>query len=337
MSGLILCCLLSMGIVIPFVANSNNKNSYEPKYQDEFEDYIIKYDKTYNNTEYSRRYDIFETNMDYIKKSNKDTTKTYKLGINNFTDISHEEFEKKYLNFKMNPAKQHNNNNFDYPVFPKQSIPSSIDWRASGIVTNIKQQGQCGSCWAFSAIGVVEGQHAKNTSKLVSLSEQNLVDCANSSYNCEMGGYPNYAMQYIVRNKGVDTEATYPYEGQDGTCDYNKNNSGATINKVFTLPQGNMTALHYAIATIGPISVCIDAEYDFQMYTSGIYSSTTCSSTQLDHAVLVVGYGVSAEGISYVVIKNSWGSDWGMSGYIYFSTEIPNMCGLAELASYSIV
>jgi cathepsin L len=337
MSGLILYCLLSIGIVVPFVVNGNNKNSYVSKYESEFEDYVKEYGKIYNNTEYMRRYEIFETNMDYIEQSNKDTRKTYKLGINNFTDISHEEFKKTYLNSKINPTEQHNDKFFNYATFPKHPIPDSIDWRASGIVTEVKNQGQCGSCWAFSAIGVVEGQHAKNTSHLVSLSEQNLVDCANTSYSCEMGGYPNYAMQYIVNNKGVDTEATYPYEGQDGTCDYNKNNSGANISKVFNIQKANMTALHYAIATIGPISVCIDAEYDFQMYSSGIFSSTECSSTALDHAVLAVGYGISAEGIPYIIVKNSWGGDWGMNGYIYFSTEIPNMCGLAELASYSIV
>jgi cathepsin L len=317
-------------------------------YETEFNAYIIKYNKNYNQkkneTEYLMRYKLFSENMEYIKYSNMNTTKTYKLGINNFTDMSKMEFNRKYLNIRINETHKqqhylkHNNHHHSQHNISNKTIPQSIDWRASGIVTDVKDQGQCGSCWAFSAVGAIEGQHALNTSQLVSLSEQNLVDCA-TNYSCEgcNGGFPDDAMDYVLNNSGIDTETSYPYNAADGSCSYNKSNDGANITGVVKLPSGNMTALYDALAFVGPISVALDAEYDFQLYSSGIFSSTECSSSMLDHAVLAIGYGVSMNGTKYLMIKNSWGTDWGMDGYIYFSAEIDNMCGIASYASYPLV
>ena len=172
----------------------------------------------------------------------------------------------------------------------------------------------------------------------VGISEQNLVDCA-TNYSCMGcdGGWPDKAMQYVIDNKGLDTESSYPYQGTDNDCQYNKSMVGATIHNYTMLPAGNMSVLYEAIATVGPISVALDAEYDFQMYSSGIFESTACSSEQLDHAVLAVGYGVSASGKKYLIIKNSWDTVWGMDGYIYFSTDIDDMCGISQHSSYPIV
>ena len=317
-------------LIIPFLTLSISSNLSYFSYLDNFNNYIREYNKHYNESDYWYRYNIYETNMKHINLRNTNLT-TYKLGENNFTDMTREEFNHNYLNLKIE-VNQSVISNYN---LTNSSIPSSIDWRAEGLVTNVKDQGQCGSCWAFSAIGTLEGQWAKNTSQLVSLSEQNLVDCA-GNYSCDgcEGGWPDKAIQYVIDNGGVDTESSYPYMGNDGDCAFNKSNIGANASKVVLLPIGNMTTLYDALAHVGPISVALDAEGDFQMYKSGIFNSTTCSNTMLDHAVLAVGYGQTLDGHKYLIIKNSWGADWGMDGYIYFSADIDNMCGIAQHCSY---
>ena len=301
------------------------------EYVDLFNSYLKEYNKFYNTSEYWKRYYIFKDNYKYIQE-HKNKNKTYNIGINNFTDVSRNEFKSIYLK---GLKKTYNPTKKTYHHYDNVYIPSSIDWRANGLVTNVKDQGQCGSCWAFSAVGTIEGQHAKKTGNLVSLSEQNLVDCS-YSYGDEGcgGGWPSSAMEYVIKNKGIDTEDSYSYEAEDDSCRYNKTNSGATVKDVIYVPSDNITLLYHAIATVGPISVAIDAEGDFQMYSSGIYETTECSDEYLDHAVLVVGYGISSNGKKFYIVKNSWGVDWGMDGYIYYSADIVNMCGIANNATY---
>lgn len=298
-----------------------------------FRDYTIKYNKTYNSSEYLTRKTIFSNNYEYIL--NKNEKLSYNLGINNFTDYTQEEFKNIYLNgLKLNTIKHkfyyHNISN------TTNSIPLSIDWRADGVVTNVKNQGQCGSCWAFSTTGTVEGQHAKVYKNLVSLSEQNLVDCSQENYGCD-GGWPLKAMEYIQKN-GVDSESSYNYVGYDESCEYNKTNVGSYLKDIVLVESGNVSSLYDAIGRIGPISIAIDAEDDFQFYSSGIYESTICNSDiySLNHAVLAVGYSYF-NNKTFIIVKNSWDTTWGMDGYIYMSTNISNICGMATNASYPIV
>ena len=312
--------VLALFTALVYQSVSNNFNNFRSECN-----------KTYNNTSelMYRRY-IFEKNNLHITYHNN-MNSSYKLKMNCFGDLSFNEFSEKVL---MNPVKikslpnstqYHNNFN------------SSIDWRSMGVVTNIKDQGQCGSCWAFSAVGSIEGQHALHYN-LTSLSEQNLVDCSYDFGNegCD-GGWPEAAMRYVKKNSGIDTEVNYPYTATDGSCGYNKTYSGANVTGTVNITQGNITELIDAITHVGPISVAIDAEGDFQFYSSGIFESTECDPESLDHAVLAVGYGISPNGKRYYIIKNSWGTSWGMDGYIYFSADIPNMCGIAQAASYPLV
>ncbi|KAG8256916.1 hypothetical protein J6590_059866 [Homalodisca vitripennis] len=215
-------------------------------------------------------------------------------------------------------------------------LPKNLDWRKKGAVTEVKKQGYCGSCWAFSATGSLEGQHYLKTKKLVSLSEQNLIDCSTAEGNngCR-GGLMNMSFSYVQKNKGIDTEASYPYEAKNGTCRYNPKNKGATDNGYVEITSGSEKALQKAVATIGPISVAIDASHiSFTHYKSGVYKDPDCSSIYIGHAVLAIGYGSAKKGGDYWLVKNSYGSDWGMNGYFMIARNHNNMCGIATAASY---
>ncbi|GLJ05594.1 hypothetical protein SUGI_0020900 [Cryptomeria japonica] len=216
-------------------------------------------------------------------------------------------------------------------------IPSSLDWREKGAVTNVKDQGSCGDCWAFSATGAIEGINSIFTGSLVSLSEQELCDC-DTSYNsgCD-GGLMDYAFQWVIRNGGIDTEEDYPYVGAEKTCNRKKvNRQVVTIDDYIDIPANNERALLQAVAK-QPVSVGISGGgRAFQLYSDGIFTGPCTSS--LDHAALIVGYG-SQNGLAYWIVKNSWGKNWGRNGYSYMvrNTDVPEgICGINTLASYPI-
>jgi len=292
----------------------------------------LKYQKTYLGAEESMREAIFNENLAYINKHNSQGH-SFQLGMNQFGDLTNAEFQATYLR----PMQRNATRTAEVHVAGNEVDPSSVDWRTQGYVTPIKDQGQCGSCWSFSSTGSIEGAHFKATGKLVSFSEQNLVDCSTKEGNqgCN-GGLIDYAFTYVISNKGLDTEASYPYTARDGTCRYNAANSGGSISSYKDVQAGSEAALQSAVATIGPISVAIDASHNsFQFYKSGVYNEPMCSSKNLDHGVLAVGYGTDS-GKDYWLVKNSWGTSWGNKGYIEMTRNKRNQCGIATAASYPI-
>jgi cathepsin L len=301
------------------------------------------HEKQYSSVEEeSARRTIWEANLVKIRTHNIEADlgiHTYTLGMNKYGDMTNEEFKKQMNGLKM--TVDADTSDFDRHTFlaaANVDLPAKVDWRTKGYVTPVKDQGQCGSCWAFSSTGSLEGQHFKATGQLVSLSEQNLVDCSGKFGNmgCD-GGLMDSAFQYIKANKGIDTEKSYPYEAEDGKCRFKAANVGATDTGFVDIKAKNETDLQNAIATIGPISVAIDASQDsFQFYKSGVYNEPLCSSTELDHGVLAVGYDTDGSK-DYYIVKNSWGTSWGNNGYIWMSRNKKNQCGIATMASYPLV
>jgi len=300
----------------------------ETEYQDSFRTFMHQYGKSYHHDEFRSRYATYKKNLDFVNQHNT-LGKSYTVAINKFADLSSEEFSQYYLGFNMPtlmPAAQQMT-----PV--NTALPASWDWRGEGAVTGVKDQGQCGSCWAFSTTGSVEGCHQINSRKLVSLSEQNLVDCSGAEGNegCD-GGLMTSAMDYIISNKGIDTETSYPYHATDGTCVYIAANSGATLKSYVNVNSGDENDLQNKVYT-GPTSVAIDASNpSFQMYSSGVYDEPNCSSESLDHGVLAVGWGTSGS-TPYWLVKNSWSTSWGQQGYIWMSRNKSNQCGIATMAT----
>ncbi|XP_072338900.1 procathepsin L-like isoform X2 [Scyliorhinus torazame] len=198
--------------------------------------------------------------------------------------------------------------------------------------------GACGSCWAFSSTGALEGQTFKKTGKLIPLSEQNLVDCSGPQGNQGCGGgWMENAFLYVHDNNGIDSEAGYPYTGRDDSCNYTVKYKATNCTNYFFVTKGNENALARAAARIGPISVAIDASHQsFQFYHSGIYYEPNCLPYIMSHAVLVVGYGTTS-GLNYWIVKNSYGVEWGNEGYILMSRGRQNNCGIATHAVYPVV
>jgi cathepsin L len=321
------------------------KAAGEVPFSDIWEDFKKTHKKEYEPEEEKKRMEIFEINLKKIEMHNylhMKGLKSYRLGVNEYADMEHKEFVSIMNGLKMrkptDPQPHHSRSTYMSPLAPV-TLPDEVDWREKGYVTPVKNQGQCGSCWSFSTTGALEGQHFRKTGKLVSLSEQNLVDCSTKWGNngCE-GGLMDNAFQYIEDNDGIDTEESYPYMAKEGTCHFKSRDVGATdIGFTDVTPHGDEDKLKEAVGTVGPVSIAIDASHEsFQLYKDGVYDEPECSSEQLDHGVLVVGYG-NEDGQDYWLVKNSWGESWGDEGYIYMARNKDNQCGVASQASYPVV
>ncbi|XP_033725315.1 cathepsin L1-like [Pecten maximus] len=304
---------------------------------------------------------VWAKNVEKVRKHNKEAAMglyTFTLGINEYSDTVRKlivQFSLEIitpLSLLLQPRNGINNahinrlresafqnTNFKYEIkadITDTDLPKEVNWRSKGWVTPVGNQFQCGSCWAFTANSAVEGQHYNITGQLVPLSAQNLMDCSSAEGNqaCE-GGSMISSYEYIIKNKGVDTQASYPYTGKNGKCNFQKKNVGATLTGYGTIHKGSELALQKAVATIGPIAVAVDgATESFEMYKSGILNDPNCKQI-VDHSLLVVGYG-TLNGTDYWLMKNSWGTSWGMDGYIMMSRNKGNQCGVANMGSFPI-
>lgn len=299
--------------------------------QDMFTAYMKQYSKKYSHDEFSSRFETFKKNIEVIRSHNTKPNATFTMGLNEYADLSLAEFKAKNFGYKkVNRSYFRGLNTVDFDE--NAVLPASVDWRAKGVVTPVKNQQQCGSCWAFSTTGSTEGAYALKTGKLYSLSEQQLVDCSGPEGNqgCN-GGLMDDGFQYIIDNKGLCSEASYAYTAAQGTCQ----TSCTEIVQIssFVNVGTNEPALKAAVA-ITPVSIAIEADQTgFQFYSSGVFSGA-CGQA-LDHGVLAVGYGTD-NGQAYWIVKNSWGASWGESGYIRIAMG-QNLCGISNEPSYPVV
>jgi C1A family cysteine protease len=299
-----------------------------------FDEWMTSYGKTYSSRrERDLREKIYFDNVVKIYSHNF-KNESWKMEINKFADMTEKEFKTFYMSGFRRVATMES-----LPINNSVELPLSVDWVAAGAVTPVKNQGNCGSCWAFSTTGAVEGAVFVNTKNLPNLSEQQLVDCSTTQGNmgCN-GGLMDYGFQYIVSNGGITSETSYPYTATGpNTCQASGKPVAATITSYTDVTPNSDTALMTAIAQ-QPVSVAVEADQSsFQFYSSGVM--TAACGTNLDHGVLAVGYGTD-NGQDYYKIKNSWGADWGEQGYIRLgrgaSFGTSGQCGILSVPSYPV-
>eukprot|EP00095_Tigriopus_kingsejongensis_P000982 maker-scaffold39_size501901-snap-gene-1.17 protein:Tk00982 transcript:maker-scaffold39_size501901-snap-gene-1.17-mRNA-1 annotation:"cathepsin i" len=334
--------IMKLFLAVALLASTASAVSFFEVVVEEWEAWKFVHTRNYTSpTEEKFRMKIYMENKARIAKHNHMAHKghnKYFLEMNQFGDLLPHEYSTHVNGFRNDLRKKNRVLGASFIAPANVDLPAEINWSNKGAVTPVKDQGQCGSCWAFSATGALEGQHYRKTGKLVSLSEQNLIDCSGKYGNNGCGGgLMDYAFAYIKDNGGIDTEEGYPYEGEDDTCRYNPKKIGATDVGFVDVEAGNEQKLKEAIGTVGPVSVAIDASHEsFQFYAHGVYDEPQCEAGNLDHGVLAVGYGTE-NGQDYWMVKNSWGTKWGDQGYIKMSRNKDNQCGIASSASYPLV
>jgi len=290
----------------------------------EFIRYVSKYGKSYGTkAEFEFRAAQFKQTLGKIASLNEENG-TSSHGVNQFTDMTQAEYRKR-LGYKPNAARSEKN----ATPLSEDNLADEVNWVTKGAVTPVKDQGQCGSCWAFSTTGAVEGAEFLATGALQSYSEQQLVDCSSSFGNegCN-GGLMDQAFEYIEKNP-LELESAYPYTARDGTCKYVKTKGVGKVVGYTDVPQNSVAQMKAALMK-QPVAVAIEADQAaFQTYTTGVL--TKGCGTSLDHGVLAVGYGTE-NGVDYFLVKNSWSASWGDNGYIKIGQN--NVCGILLAASY---
>jgi len=295
----------------------------------DWDEFKHKFNKTYHDSkEEAYRKDLFLKKAEEIDAHNADTSKTYKKGVNHFTDMTKEEFRAQFTGAKAPESKMLPGELYRMAPSPRQTLPSAVDWRTKNVVTPVKDQGYCGSCWAFSTTGALESAYAIKHGSLISLSEEYLVDCDYNNYGCD-GGWPDEAMSFIQSGGGIPKETTYPYTAGSygvGSACRNVAKSGVSVTGIKN-NGGSEATLKQMVATLGPVSVAVDAGdgCDWSSYSSGIFNEPGCFY-QTDHAVLAVGYDTNA---GYWLIKNSWSTSWGENGYMRLAYG-SDMSGVAD-------
>jgi len=306
---------------------------------DLFHKFISDHNKNYKDqTEHYKRFTIFTNNLKKAQDLN-DAEGNSIYGITKFMDLTPEEFRAGKLMPKGKIQGQDKAKNYKKFENLPQAVPESYDWRDRNAVTPVYDQGQCGSCWAFSATEAIESQWFLAGHSLDSLSPQQIVDCdqGRGDEGCN-GGDTTTAYQYIMAAGGQETMQAYPYTGEDGTCAFSKPKIDASIQSWTYITQNkNETEMVEKLYTLGPLSICVDAT-SWQYYVGGIVEHLC--GTSLDHCVMITGYGQKTDWLGYNVpiwyIRNSWGSDWGEDGYIWVMRN-EDLCGVADEVTIPLI
>jgi len=288
--------------------------------QSQFVSFVQRFGRQYSTDQIFTRYNIFKANLDLISEHNSGNH-SWTMGVNQFADMTSAEFKSTMLRYQASGPR-------DGVEAVAGEFRASIDWRDKGAVTVVKDQGNCGSCWSFAATGAAEGAWFLSKQQLISLSEQQLMDCSGSYGNSGCNGGLEYnAWQWVIAGHPICTETDYPYKHQDQSC--KTTCVGKVSLKTITHVSATESALLTAV-TGRPTAVGVEADQSgWQLYSSGVFD-TTCGKN-LDHSVLVVGYGTDSK--DYWIVKNSWGASWGESGYIRMVRN-KDICGIADDASY---
>ncbi|XP_006860939.1 PREDICTED: cathepsin F [Chrysochloris asiatica] len=318
--------------VLPLMNKDLLPKNFSEKMASIFKNFVTTYNRTYETKEETKwRMSVFANNMMRAQKIQALDQGTAQYGVTKFSDLTEEEFRTIYLNplLREDPGKK-----MRLAKIPKDPPPPDWDWRTKGAVTKVKDQGMCGSCWAFSVTGNVEGQWFLNQGTLLSLSEQELLDCDKVDKAC-MGGVPSTAYSAIMTLGGLETEEDYSYQGHMQACSFSTEKAKVYINDSVELSRSEHKLAAW-LAKNGPISVAINA-FGMQFYRHGIAHPLRplCSPWLIDHAVLLVGYGNRSD-VPFWAIKNSWGSDWGEEGYYYLHRG-SGACGVNTMASSAVI
>jgi len=318
------------------MVSSRNVDLEEKK----FGAFMAQYEKSYEtDEEYQYRLGVFKQNMQKIKLLQQYEEGTAQYGVTRFADLTEEEYSKHYLGLRPDLRRKHKSvKQAEIPNIP--TLPEEFDWRHYNAVTPVKNQGMCGSCWAFSVTGNIEGLYSLKHKNLMSFSEQELVDCDTLDEGCN-GGLPENAYKILEKIGGLETEGEYPYDGRNEKCSFDVSKAKAKVKGFVELPK-NETEMAMWLTKNGPISIGINANA-MQFYWGGVSKpwKFLCSPKSLDHGVLIVGYGVHTTSIRhkvmpYWLIKNSWGPHWGEQGY-YRVYRGANTCGVSEMATSATI
>jgi len=316
---------------------SGKKTTWDMLDHYNFDKYITEYKKVYTPEEYKMREMVFNENLQEAIKHNSEAFHTYKKGVNHLSDRTTKEFEK-LLGYKKTGASSSSSRNFKRAnaAASVEDLPSTVDWRNKGVVTPVKDQGQCGSCWSFGTAETVESHYALQGFPLTVLSEQQILDCTPNTNDCGgqggcEGGTPEIAYEKIIELGGLSTEWQYPYVsywGTDKTCYFNASVTKpvAVVKNYTVLPSNDYLSVITALANVGPLAINVDA-MAWQGYEVGVFSGCNANTTDIDHVVQLVGYGTDSLHGDYWLVRNSWTPLWGEGGYIRLARS-PTLCGI---------
>ncbi|XP_063041566.1 cathepsin S, ortholog 1 [Engraulis encrasicolus] len=307
---------------------------------DTWEEWKAQHGRLYRNTrEETHRRQIWEKMVLMLQRHNQEALQgqhSFMLGVNHLTDMTTEEINTLHSCLLPEDPSLHQNVTSSPQI--EGPLPATVNWAERGLVSDVQNQGTCGSCWAFSSAGALEAQmRLRRGQPLTALSPQNLVDCTTpfGNHGCR-GGYLSKSFVYVIHNKGIDSASFYPYEQREGECRYSVRGRAGYCKDFHILPARNEKILQQTVAHVGPVSVGVNAMLpSFHHYRSGVYSDPQCNEKLTNHAVLIVGYGTE-NGQDYWLVKNSWGPAWGDKGYIRMARN-KNQCGISNFAIFPTV